>query len=144
MPQLMEPSATPTRGEGCAIRYTLTGIRAVGLSPVTDLGNGRVMQDIFDGNACHWQAYLLVQDCTTGQALVIGPDRMELSDTMPETGIDRIVALLQAGQLTDLAAIPTGDYPASITLAAGARISINGQPLDTSCACTTFYPGAGQ
>lgn len=151
MPVMMTPSATPTPGEACAISWTLTEIRAAGLSPVTDLGDGLVMQHVYDGNACYWESNLLVQDCATGTAMVIGPDDRALMDEPRETGIDRIAAALQIGAIAGLAPVAglaaTEGYPPALTLATDATISVNGQSMAISCACATFYPdmpGASQ
>jgi hypothetical protein len=144
-PALETASATPTMGEACAINWTLSEIRSVGLTPVTDLGGGRVMQFIYDGNACYSESNLLVQDCATGTAVVIGPDDLTWMDEQPrETGIDRIAAALRVGAIAGLEPVAglamTEGYPPALMLTTDATISINGQSLAISCACATFYP----
>ena len=146
MPQLMVPSTTPKAGEACAVTWTLTGIRAVGLSPARVLETGLVVQEIYDGNACYWEANLLVHDCAAGTAMVIGPDMRELMTEPRETGIDRIAAGIDSGALADLAtlarrAVAEG-YPPALTVPAGSAIAVDGQAVDISCACATYFPGS--
>ena len=143
-PGMMTPSLTPERGDGCAINWTLSEIRAVGLSPVTDLGNGRIMQFIFDGNACYLESDLLVQDCATAAAIVVGPDNIGAATESGETGIDRIAASLESGALADLAGVTAQaaaeGYPAVLTLETNDNISVNGHVVNISCGCETYYP----
>lgn len=140
MPVLMVPTAAPVPGEGCSQSHVLTEIRAVGLSPMQDLGNGLIVQDIYDGNACYWEANLLVHDCAAGQMLVIGPDARSLDTEPRQTGIDRIAAWMAAeaaspGLQAVAARAGQEGYGAPLQAAVGARLSINGAGLATGCAC---------
>lgn len=152
-PVLFTPAPAPVAGEDCAIAWYLTEIRAVGLGPATDLGGGFVVQDIFDGNACYWEADLIVFDCGGGAGLVIGPDARALMAEPRETGIDRIAAGLAAGAaagrapvLDALAAAAASEgYAAPLALRLGRdhEVEVNGQRVGIDCACATFYPGRG-
>ncbi len=137
------PSEMPEVGEACAFTTYLTETRAVGLSEITVTAGGLYRQDIFDGNGCYWEANLLIQDCAAGQMLVIGPDMRDLMHEPIETGIDWIVARidvedLSLDQIADLAR--REGYETRLRLAAGARLSVNGQGLPTRCGCETYSP----
>jgi len=147
MPQLMTPSDTPDAGEACALQWTLAEMRAVGLGPARVLDSGLIVQDVFDGNACYWEANLLVHDCAAGVAIVVGPDNRELMLEPRETGIDRIAAALESGVLTQLTALAgvaqAEGYPPALTVPSGSAIAVNGQTIDISCACATLFQGSG-
>ena len=139
-PVLFTPSETPVYGEGCQIVTYVDEIRAVGLSEVVNPGHGLVRQDIFDGNGCYWEADLLVQDCAAGQMLVIGPDNRDLMSEPQQTGIDRLVAAMDAGGVTldQLEAMARAEgYAATLRLATGTRLSVNGHGVPSNCACET-------
>lgn len=137
------PSAMPVLGEACEFTTFLGEYRAVGLSAITATAGGFYRQDIFDGNACYWEADLLIQDCAAGQMLVIGPDMRDLMHEPRETGIDRITARIDAEALTldqiEALAVAEG-YETHLRLAAGTRLSVNGDGLPTRCACETYAP----
>ncbi|NKX44355.1 hypothetical protein [Roseicyclus persicicus] len=140
MPVPLEVTAGPVAGEGCSQSQVLDEYRAVGLSSVTAAAGGLLMQDIYDGNACYLEANLLVIDCAAGQMLVIGPDQRSLETEPRETGIDRIAAWLgtegPAPGFDEIAARAMREgYDAPLRAAAGARLSINGAGVDTTCAC---------
>lgn len=144
-PALLEPSEVPNTGPDCAINWAVDEIRAVGLSPATDLGGGLVMQHAFDGNACYWDDALLLQDCAAGSAMLVGPDKRVLMDEPRETGLDRIRATLtgdQGAATLDRVADMARDegYGAPAALAPGDTLDMNGWPLPTHCACRHFYP----
>gem|GEM_PF-6824521 len=145
-PVLFTPSQMPEVGEDCAFVTYLTEIRAVGLSSITVTAGGLYRQDIFDGNACYWESDLLVQDCAAGQMLVIGQDDRSLMQEPRETGIDRIVARIDAEALTldQIEALARAEgYETRLRLAAGARLSVNGEGLPTRCGCETYTPPSG-
>jgi hypothetical protein len=140
MPAPMTPTAGPVAGEGCSQSHVLTEIRAVGLSPMQVLAGGLVLQDLYDGNGCYWEANLVVTDCAAGQMLVIGPDARDLQTEPRQTGIDRIAAWLEGqGAGVDLTAVAARavqeGYAAPLQAAVGARLSINGAGVATGCAC---------
>lgn len=145
------PAPAPAAGADCALAWYLSEIRAVGLGPATDLGGGFVVQDIFDGNACHWEANLIVQDCGGRAGLVIGHDTRALMDEPRETGIDRIAAGLAAAAaagrapvLDDIAAAAAAEGYATrlaLQLDRDREIEVNGQRIAIDCACAAFYPG---
>jgi len=142
-PVLFTPSETPVYGERCAIVTHVDPIRAVGLSSLTDLGQGLAYQDIFDGNACYWEANLLVHDCSAGEILVIGEDNRALMTEPRETGIDRIVEAMQSAgtpmTLDALSAMAEAEgYATRLRLTAGTRLSVNGHGVPTNCACDTL------
>ena len=147
LPQMLTPSSTPKVGEACAISWTLTDIHVVGLTEATVLPSGLIVQDIYDGNACYWEANLLVHDCAAGVAIVVGPDNRELMLEPRETGIDRIAAALESGVLTQLTALAgvaqAEGYPPALTVPSGSAIAVNGQTIDISCACATLFQGSG-
>lgn len=145
------PSATPERGEACAYYRYLTEIRAVGLSPATDLGGGFVLQHATDGNACYHEWNLVLYDCTAGELAVIGPAR---DDYFPENSgapmravYDRLEAEAAAGHPMSLdAASELGHaqgFGAALRVRAGTRLAINGYTVPTDCACDTYYPRSG-
>ncbi|MCL4187330.1 MAG: hypothetical protein KJZ85_06945 [Rhodobacteraceae bacterium] len=145
------PAPGPVAGGGCSVVFYLTEIRAVGLGPAKDLGQGLVMQDIFDGNACYWEANLIVLDCAARRALVIGHDDRALMAEPRETGIDRIAADLAAAAaagrapvLDDIAAAAAAEGYATrlaLQLDRERNIEVNGQRIAIDCACAAFYPG---
>ena len=142
-PAPFTPSAMPVVGEACEFTTFLGEYRAVGLSAITATAGGLYLQDIFDGNACYWEADLLIQDCAAGQMLVIGPDMRDLMHEPRETGIDRITARVEAEALTldQIEAMARAEgYETHLRLAAGARLSVNGDGLPTRCACETYAP----
>lgn len=142
-PAPFTPSAMPVVGEACEFTTYLTEYRAVGLSAITTTAGGLYRQDIFDGNACYWELDLLIQDCAAGQMLVIGPDHRDLMTEPRNTGIDRITARIDAEALTldqiEALAVAEG-YETHLRLAAGTRLSVNGDGLPTRCACETYAP----
>ena len=145
-PMPFTPSEMPVIGADCAFTSYLTEYRAVGLSEITVSAGGLYRQDIFDGNACYWEANLLIQDCAAGRMLVIGPDMRDLMHEPRTTGIDRIVARmdteeLDLDQITELARAE--GYETRLRLRTGARLSVNGHGLPTRCGCETFTPPAG-
>lgn len=145
------PAPGPAAGERCSEVWYLSEIRAVGLSPATDLGGALIAQDIFDGNACYWEANLLVHDCARGAALVIGADDRALMTEPRETGIDRIAGALEQAAargarmtLEELAAAAAAEgYGTVLTVPRGRAIEVNGQRLAIDCACARLYPGVG-
>lgn len=142
-PVLFTPSETPVYGERCAIVTHVDPIRAVGLSALTDLGRGFAFQDVFDGNACYWEANLLVHDCASGEMLVIGEDDRALMTEPRQTGIDRITEAMQSAgatlSLDALSAMAEAEgYATRLRVPAGTRLSVNGHGVPTSCACDTL------
>jgi len=145
-PTLNTPSDRFVTGEACAMSRHVDAIRTVGLSPARDIGHGIVVQDIFDGNACYWEANLIVFDCAAGTAAIIGPDNRALMDEPRRTGIDKITDRIAAGaqSLDAIAArAATEGYDAAPLLHVGARINVNGISMPTDCACALFYAAQG-
>ncbi|EEW26483.1 hypothetical protein Rsw2DRAFT_0763 [Rhodobacter ferrooxidans] len=147
-PMPVVASATPMRGEGCAIAYNLSEYRTVGLGSIRDLGHGFLSQVAFDGTACGAEENLVVLDCNAGLAAVAGPTRwslMDLEGTKTAAALleDQVAAAVQAGDgsLDAVAALATkAGMPDLLRIKADAAINLNGQKLPLRCGCTTYYP----
>ncbi len=142
MPAPHEPSEIPVPGEGCALSYRTSEIGMVGLGVALDLGDGWVSQPVFEGNACHWQARLVVTDCASGRAVVAGPESLSVMDAPGESKIDRFEARVQALPSRTPATVARAAAPLEAGEIAAAGFALEGRPLPLECGCKLHYPGS--
>lgn len=65
---------TPTRsvGEAGEVIWHYGAFDVARLSPAEDIGGGFAVQDLTDGTGCYGEAYTIVQNCATGEAVAFG------------------------------------------------------------------------
>lgn len=138
----MQRSTAWQLGENCARGWVLDEINAVQLGPLTALGNGLVMQPLREGNGCYFEVYRVVQDCRTGQGLLIGPERIALMEGPKPSGLDtmdkRIRAQHSLPTLQSVSALATAGQV--VALPRGASLRFEGATMPLDCACKTAYP----
>lgn len=127
--------------ESCQRSRALNTVNAVALGRISDLGNGLVSQDLIEGNACYFDAYKLVQDCATGQGLLIGPEKVALMEGPKRSALatmeQRLLARPEAPTLTGVAALATTRV---LRLEPGRALRFDGVTMPLDCACKTAYP----
>jgi hypothetical protein len=135
-------------GDGCAVYWLPNEIDSVGLTPVTDLGNGYLLQTAFQGNACYGTSHGVLMNCAAGQALVFGP---ETHDIMADPGTSvfqdvsgKIAAAAAGGQPMTLNEAEAASAEAGLTalLRVNVTDSFNryGISIPLDCGCRTYYP----
>lgn len=128
-------------GESCQRFRALDPIKAVSLGPMADLGNGLVSQDLTEGNGCYFDAYKLVQDCASGQALLVGPEKVALMEGPKPSVLDTMERrLLARPEPATLAGVQAMAMTKVVALARGQGLRVDGVMLPLDCACKTAYP----
>ncbi|WP_435258731.1 hypothetical protein ACSBLW_02845 [Thioclava sp. FR2] len=149
-PAVSTPSDVPQRGENCELSYQVSEIDTVGLGQARDLGNGLVIQSAFEGNGCFGETSMIVTDCATGRAKVLGTYTWSLDGyEAPPSKLERMVAKVEAavtGGGTDVldraeAAARQAGFNDVLDLRSSDRIKVQGKLLGLTCACKSFYPG---
>ncbi|MDQ2066661.1 hypothetical protein Q9295_09760 [Xinfangfangia sp. CPCC 101601] len=146
-PAPLTPSTTVERGEACSARSVVSEIDFAGLGEVSQLPGGFLLQETYEGNVCYGEASLIVMDCNTGKAALLGPQSFDL---MQGGGQGQMEALVK--DLSQAAA--KGDLTLEVAAKAGAkrklaqfasaktkdRLTMMGRSFRLDCGCKTYYP----
>ncbi|WP_112308907.1 hypothetical protein [Pseudogemmobacter bohemicus] len=146
-PAPMKPSSKAIRGENCAVSWQVSEYGTVGISAARPVAPGFVWQETYEGNACNGVVTVVVQDCRSGQVLLLGeafydlmqPEtskrldellaQVEKAGAKPGFGLSGAQALAEKRGLTRVRAVTTAD-----------RIHMSGKSVRLDCGCKTLFP----
>ncbi len=148
-PAPMQPSTVAKKGEACSVTHTVSEYETAALSKVTRLEGGFLLQETYEGNACNGESSLVVTDCNSGEAMLLGPQIFDLmmggtTGKMDELAED-LTLRAAAGNLTLDAAEKAGTkvgMPAFARAKTADRIKMLGRSFRLDCGCKLFYPGS--
>lgn len=146
-PAPMEPSSKVELGETCSARSVVTEIDFAELSTVTDLPGGFLLQETYEGNVCSGEASLIVFDCNTGKAVLLGPQRYDLMQGGPQGEMDLLHKDLTDAAAKGMLSLETAakagakrKLPQFATARTKDRLEMMGRNFALGCGCKTFYP----
>ena len=142
-PALQGPSRVPELGENCARSYRLTEVDSVSLGQVKDFGGGLIAQPLAEGNGCSFEGWYVVQDCNTGQGLLIGPERVNLLEGPKPSAIQalekRLAATRSVLTLTQVAEAARA-FEKRTPLDKGSALKFGEVRMPLDCGCKSAYP----
>lgn len=149
-PAAHPPSVRPETGPECDWSFRTGDYEAVSLSGLTDLGGGVIAQRLREGNACSFEASLLVTDCKSGEAMLFGPDRVTLMEGNTSLPVLRLLDRLEKrprGSFASLSAVlaqaEASGVRTSVSVPKGSELRFGGKVrMPLHCGCATLYPGA--
>jgi len=150
-PARQEPQRSAVQGPGCAVHYQITEYSRAGLTSAEDLGAGMVWQRGFESAQCSSDNYGVVIDCSAGQAVIFGPDRVDLGQTAQTAGNRTFRGIEEAVRkaarsgkpmaLDDVRArVAASGMKNNLSMALTQRLTLDGKPFDLNCACKLHYP----
>ncbi len=143
-PALIEPSAVPIQGPGCAYVIHLNEIDAVHLGEAVRAPGGLILQALSEGNGCYARFHLIAHDCAAAQVMVIGAENFSLMEAMGRDpswrpGIELIredALAAPGGTLADLRAASLAEgYGEPQVLRPADSLRFGAQTLPLACAC---------
>jgi hypothetical protein len=134
----------------CGQFWAVDTITGAGLSDAEPLEGGFALQETVSGNACYATLSMVISDCTSGMALVLGPESFDLMGGKTGQGMDALRA--KAGELAGQKALSLDAMEAE-----GRALGLTGisrQPLVTplvmegktfalDCGCRVLFPPEG-
>lgn len=134
----------------CGQFWAIDTITGAGLSDATPLEGGFALQETASGNACYSTLSMVIADCTTGMALVLGPDQFDLMGGKTGQVMDALRA--KASDLAGQKALTLDAMEAegrALGLAGISRqplvtpLVMEGKTFPLDCGCQTLFPPEG-
>lgn len=149
-PMVLPLNSAPERGENCAISWQIGEISRAGVDEARAIGPGIVYQQSFEGTACGWTIGHVVQDCRSGEILILGDSITDLMDQTTQTDLNRTTAAVEKAAAKpgfELAALRKTGAAHGMTKFDTAttrdRLRISGKAVDLGCGCKTLFPELG-
>jgi hypothetical protein len=134
----------------CGQFWAIDTITGAGLSDAEPLEGGFALQETVSGNACYSTLSMVISDCTTGMALVLGPESFDLMGGKTGQGMDALRA--KAGELAAQKALSLDAMEAegrALGLTGISRqplvapLVLEGKTFALDCGCRVLFPPEG-